>query len=113
MNGYCHTVLMTNDEPQPVAALFPKTMAALEACSVPLGVRLVAFGKQLPHTALHWHSDGRNYMLTAHIPLAGPTVCGDGARTLPFRPATLTLTPTLTPTPTLTLTLTLPPTPTP
>ena len=30
-NGYCHTVLMTNDEPQPVAALFPKTMAALEA----------------------------------------------------------------------------------
>ena len=70
---------MTNDEPQPVAALFPKTMAALEACSVPLGVRLVAFGKQLPHTALHWHSDGRNYMLTAHIPLAGPTVCGDGA----------------------------------
>ena len=63
-NGYCHTVLMTNDEPQPVAAvfpltltltlirwrpsapnpnpaphqvaaLFPKTMAALEARSAP------------------------------------------------------------------------------
>ena len=80
---------MTNDEPQPVAALFPKTMAALEACSVPLGVRLVAFGKQLPHTALHWHSDGRNYMLTAHIPLAGPTVCGDAARTPPFGPPRL------------------------
>ena len=72
-NGYCQTVLVANDEPQKVAALFPQTMAALDACKVPFGVRLVAFGKQLSHTALHWHSDGRNFMLTAHLPLAGPS----------------------------------------
>lgn len=82
-NGYCHTVLMTNDAAQPVAALFPEVMAALDACDVPLGVRLVAFGKQLPHTALHWHSDGRNYMLTAHLPLGGPSL-RSGDRTPPF-----------------------------
>ena len=28
-------------------------------------------------------------MLTAHIPLAGPTVCGDAARTPPFGPPRL------------------------
>lgn len=82
-NGYCHTVLVTNDTPQKVAALFPQTMAALDACAVPYGVRLVAFGKQLPRTALHWHTDGRNFMLTAHLPLAGPSR-RTGARTPPF-----------------------------
>ena len=120
-NGYCHTVLMTNDEPQPVArpapdphphphhrthtrtrtrtrtltlthahshahqvaALFPCTMAALDACSVPLGVRLVAFGKQLPHTALHWHG-GMVSSQWSHTPGA---VRGVGARLRPPRDA--------------------------
>ena len=78
-------VLVANDEAQPVATLFPRTMAALEACGAPTGVRLIAFGKQLPHSALHWHSDGRNFMLTAHLTLAGPSQCS-GERTPPFGP---------------------------
>ena len=86
LNGYVHTVLVSNEEVQPAAALFPRTMAALDACCGPMGVRLVAFGKQLPHTALHWHSDGRNFMLTAHMPLAGPSR-RSGARVPPFGPA--------------------------
>lgn len=87
-SGYYHAVLVANDERQDAAALFPVTMAALEACGVRSGVRLIAFGKQLPHTALHWHSDGRNYALAAHLPLAGPTAV-DGPRVEPHggRPA--------------------------
>jgi hypothetical protein len=58
-------------------------MSAIESCGERFGVRLIAFGRQMPHTALHWHSDGRNFALTAHLPLAGPgKVCG--ARTPPF-----------------------------
>ena len=82
-NGYIQCVLVANEEAQRVSELFPQTMAALEACGVRAGVRLIAFGKQLPHTALHWHSDGRNFMLTAHLPLAGPSECTGGA-TPPF-----------------------------
>lgn len=82
-NGYCQTVLMANEDRKKVADLFPQTMAALEACGVRTGVRLVAFGKQLPHSALHWHSDGRNFMLTCHLPLAGPSK-RTGDRTPPF-----------------------------
>ena len=82
-NGYVQCVLVANEEAQKVSELFPRTMAALEDCGVRAGVRLVAFGKQLPHTALHWHSDGRNFMLTAHLPLAGPSEC-TGDATPPF-----------------------------
>jgi len=84
-NGYCHAVLIANEEPQKISELFPQTMAALDECGVRAGVRLVAFGKQLPHTALHWHSDGRNFMLTAHLPLAAPRE-RSGERAPPFGP---------------------------
>ena len=82
-SGYCHLVLMNNDERKQVAELFPRTMAALETCGVPMGARLIAFGKQLSHSALHWHSDGRNFVLTAHLPLSGPSR-RSGERTPPL-----------------------------
>mmetsp|Transcript_24471 Transcript_24471/g.42740 ORF Transcript_24471/g.42740 Transcript_24471/m.42740 type:complete len:339 (+) Transcript_24471:3-1019(+) len=48
-------------------ARFPKTVALLEALEIPLAVRGVMFARQRPGTGVAPHSDGRNFILTAHL----------------------------------------------
>lgn len=53
-------------------ARFPRTTALLKELGVPTAMRGVMFARQLPGTAVARHSDGRNFVLTAHLGLSIP-----------------------------------------
>lgn len=46
---------------------FPKTVALLKELAIPLAVRGVMFARQVPGSGVSPHSDGRNFILTAHL----------------------------------------------
>ena len=52
--------------------LFPKTYELLRSLDIPLAVRGVCFARQSPQTGVKSHSDGRNFILTAHLGLQVP-----------------------------------------
>lgn len=54
-------------------ARFPKTTALLKELQVPTAMRGVMFARQRPGTAVARHSDGRNFVLTAHLGLSVPS----------------------------------------
>jgi len=54
-------------------ALFPETTKILEGLDIPFAVRGVMFAKQQPGSGVQAHSDGRNFILTAHLGLKIPT----------------------------------------
>jgi len=56
-------------------ARFPKTVKLLEELEIPLAVRGVMFARQLPGTGVQPHSDGRNFILTAHLGIEVPEDC--------------------------------------
>ncbi len=47
--------------------LFPKTVRIIRGLQIPLAVRGVMFAKQKPRSGVAPHSDGRNFILTAHL----------------------------------------------
>eukprot|EP00747_Dinoflagellata_sp_TGD_P220883 gnl/TRDRNA2_/TRDRNA2_92802_c0_seq2.p1 gnl/TRDRNA2_/TRDRNA2_92802_c0~~gnl/TRDRNA2_/TRDRNA2_92802_c0_seq2.p1 ORF type:complete len:234 (+),score=18.98 gnl/TRDRNA2_/TRDRNA2_92802_c0_seq2:27-704(+) len=51
--------------------LFPRTLELLNRSGVPYGPREVSIVRQAANSGLPRHSDQRNYMLTAHVPLKG------------------------------------------
>jgi hypothetical protein len=51
---------------------FPETYQLLRSLSIPLAVRGVCFARQAPDTGVQPHSDGRNFILTAHLGLKIP-----------------------------------------
>jgi aspartate beta-hydroxylase len=53
-------------------ARFPKTTALLMKLQVPTAMRGVMFARQAPHSRVAQHSDGRNFVLTAHLGLQVP-----------------------------------------
>jgi aspartate beta-hydroxylase len=53
-------------------ALFPKSTAIIQSLDIPLAVRGIMFARQLPGSGVQSHSDGRNFILTAHLGLAVP-----------------------------------------
>lgn len=54
------------------ARRFPKTTEIIQSCNIPLAVRGVMFAKQVPGSGVQPHSDGRNFILTAHLGLMVP-----------------------------------------
>lgn len=56
-------------------AKFPATSRLIQALRIPLAVRGVMFAKQAPGTGVQPHSDGRNFILTAHVGLKVPSGC--------------------------------------
>jgi len=52
--------------------LFPKTYELLRSLDIPLAVRGVCFARQASQTGVKAHSDGRNFILTAHLGLQVP-----------------------------------------
>jgi aspartyl/asparaginyl beta-hydroxylase (cupin superfamily) len=54
---------------------FPETFQLLRSLSIPLAVRGVCFARQAPGTGVQPHSDGRNFILTAHLGLMIPPGC--------------------------------------
>jgi hypothetical protein len=52
---------------------FPITVGVLKSLNIPLAVRGVMFAKQNSHTGVLPHSDGRNFILTAHVGLKVPS----------------------------------------
>lgn len=56
-------------------AEFPETYAILKELKIPLAVRGVCFARQAPGTGVQPHSDGRNFILTAHLGLKIPDKC--------------------------------------
>lgn len=54
---------------------FPATSRLIQALNIPLAVRGVMFAKQAPGTGVQPHSDGRNFILTAHVGLKVPPGC--------------------------------------
>jgi Aspartyl/Asparaginyl beta-hydroxylase len=52
--------------------IFPKTTEIVRSLDIPLAVRGVMFAKQLPKSGVQAHSDGRNFILTAHLGLSVP-----------------------------------------
>lgn len=54
---------------------FPQTTRLIQALPIPLAVRGVMFAKQEPNSGVAAHSDGRNFILTAHVGLNVPTGC--------------------------------------
>jgi len=54
---------------------FPKTYDLLRSLNIPFAVRGVCFAQQLPNTGVLPHSDGRNFILTAHLGLKIPDGC--------------------------------------
>eukprot|EP00601_Ochromonadales_sp_CCMP2298_P009253 CAMPEP_0173203708 /NCGR_PEP_ID=MMETSP1141-20130122/19679_1 /TAXON_ID=483371 /ORGANISM="non described non described, Strain CCMP2298" /LENGTH=310 /DNA_ID=CAMNT_0014129215 /DNA_START=117 /DNA_END=1049 /DNA_ORIENTATION=+ len=56
-------------------ALFPITTKIVQSLDIPLAVRGVMFAKQSPGSGVQPHSDGRNFILTAHLGLAVPKEC--------------------------------------
>ena len=53
-------------------ARFPKTAAILQEIGVPIAMRGCMFARQAPGTSVVRHSDGRNFILTAHLGLQIP-----------------------------------------
>ena len=53
-------------------ALFPITYELLLSLNIPLAVRGVCFARQAPMSGVAPHSDGRNFILTAHLGLKIP-----------------------------------------
>ncbi|CAM9580325.1 unnamed protein product [Chrysoparadoxa australica] len=51
---------------------FPKTESLLKELGIPLAVRGVMFAQQKPGTGVGKHSDGRNFILTAHLGIDVP-----------------------------------------
>ncbi|KAL7485933.1 hypothetical protein ACHAW6_011528 [Cyclotella cf. meneghiniana] len=66
-------------------AVFPKTYDLLRGLDIPLAVRGVCFARQATGSGVAAHSDGRNFILTAHLGLRIPDGCwikvGDEERT--------------------------------
>ena len=56
-------------------ALFPKTYALIQSLQLPTAVRGVCFARQAPYSGVQSHSDGRNFILTIHVPLRIPEGC--------------------------------------
>ena len=56
-------------------ARFPLTTRLLQGFSIPLAMRGVMFARQAPQTGVAAHSDGRNFILTAHLGLSVPQGC--------------------------------------
>ncbi|KAI2491829.1 peptide-aspartate beta-dioxygenase [Fragilaria crotonensis] len=54
---------------------FPQTYELLRNLAIPLAVRGVCFARQEPQTGVLPHSDGRNFILTAHLGLDVPDGC--------------------------------------
>lgn len=54
---------------------FPKTYEILKKLQIPLAVRGVCFARQTPGSGVAEHSDGRNFILTAHLGLEVPEGC--------------------------------------
>mmetsp|Transcript_18130 Transcript_18130/g.41305 ORF Transcript_18130/g.41305 Transcript_18130/m.41305 type:complete len:268 (+) Transcript_18130:248-1051(+) len=54
---------------------FPETYALLSSLDIPFAVRGVCFAKQMPGSGVAEHSDGRNFILTAHLGLKVPQDC--------------------------------------
>jgi aspartate beta-hydroxylase len=52
--------------------VFPKTYEIIRGLNIPLAVRGVMFAKQAPGTGVAPHSDGRNFILTAHLGISVP-----------------------------------------
>jgi hypothetical protein len=52
--------------------LFPETTRILRSLNIPFAVRGVMFAKQQPGSGVQAHSDGRNFILTAHLGLQIP-----------------------------------------
>lgn len=53
-------------------ALFPETTRIVKSLNIPLAVRGVMFAKQAPGSGEQPHSDGRNFILTAHLSVQIP-----------------------------------------
>lgn len=53
-------------------ALFPETTRIVRSLDIPLAVRGVMFARQAPGSGVQPHSDGRNFILTAHLGLQVP-----------------------------------------
>lgn len=49
------------------SSLFPKTVRIIRGLNIPLAIRGVMFAKQRPKSGVAPHSDGRNFILTAHL----------------------------------------------
>lgn len=60
---------------QPNTERFPLTTRLLQSLDIPLAVRGVMFAKQNPNSGVQPHSDGRNFILTAHLGLTVPEGC--------------------------------------
>jgi aspartyl/asparaginyl beta-hydroxylase (cupin superfamily) len=54
---------------------FPATYSLLQSLSIPFAVRGVCFARQAPFSGVQPHSDGRNFILTAHLGLKVPKGC--------------------------------------
>jgi len=55
-------------------ARFPMTVALIKNLCIPTAIRGVMFARQRPSSSVAPHSDGRNFVLTAHLGLMG---CSD------------------------------------
>eukprot|EP01040_Poterioochromonas_malhamensis_P000977 gene977-1037_t len=51
---------------------FPQTTALIQSLNIPFATRGVMFARQLANTGVQSHSDGRNFILTAHLGLIIP-----------------------------------------
>ena len=56
-------------------AAFPETYQLLRSLQIPLAVRGVCFARQAPGSGVQPHSDGRNFILTAHLGIDIPEGC--------------------------------------
>ena len=75
---------------------FPVAEAALAAVAAPLAPRFASVARQRAGTAIHRHADRVPWILTAHLPLAGPRnayLVVDGNR-VPWTPGVATVTDT-------------------
>jgi aspartyl/asparaginyl beta-hydroxylase (cupin superfamily) len=54
---------------------FPHTYELLRELQIPFAVRGVCFARQAPGSGVQPHSDGRNFILTAHLGLKIPSDC--------------------------------------
>ena len=54
---------------------FPESYELLRSLQIPLAVRGVCFARQAPGSGVQPHSDGRNFILTAHLGLKIPGDC--------------------------------------
>ena len=62
---------------------FPKTTSIIQNLNIPLAVRGVMFAKQAPSSGVKPHSDGRNFILTAHLGLNVPSSSSDSSSDSP------------------------------